>query len=96
MCLGIACEVVAVEDRDSCLLRIGNGVQRCFTGLVEPLQPGDWVLMHAGFAVRRISVDEANANLDLLWRAASLQDEARNVTDAEGPVGGEAKRRERP
>lgn len=76
MCLGIACEVVEVEDRDVCLLRVGSGVQRCFTGLVEPLRPGDWVLMHAGFAVRRISAAEAHANLALVRRAASLQEQA--------------------
>lgn len=82
MCLGIACEVVEVEDRDTCLLRVGTGVQRCFTGLVEPLHAGDWVLLHAGFAVRRISEDEAQANLELVCRAARLQEEALR----DGPV----------
>jgi len=76
MCLGIACEVVEIEDRDTCLLRLGTGVQRCFTGLVEPLRPGDWVLMHAGFAVQRMSAEDARANLELVYRAACLQEEA--------------------
>jgi len=84
MCLGIACEVVQVEDRDACLLRVGNGVQRCFTGLVEPLARGDWVLMHAGFAVQRISPAEARANLELVHRAALLQEEARAPSRSPG------------
>lgn len=84
MCLGIACEVIEVEDRDSCLLRVGTGVQRCFTGLVDPVAPGDWLLMHAGFAVQRITPEEAAANLALIRRAALLQEDALRPSDA-GP-----------
>ncbi len=69
MCLGIPCEVVDVEDRDSCFVRVGSGRQPCFTGLVEPVAPGDWLLVHAGFALRRIDPADAHANLELLERA---------------------------
>ncbi len=83
MCLGIACEVIEVEDRDSCLLRVGTGVQRCFTGLVDPVAPGDWLLMHAGFAVQRITPQEATANLELIRRAALLQEDDLRTSDAD-------------
>jgi len=69
MCLGIPYEVVDVVDRDTCRVRIGSGAHPCFTGLVDPVTPGDWVLVHAGFALRRIDPADARANLDLIRRA---------------------------
>ncbi len=69
MCLGIPYEVLDVLDRDTCHIRIGTGAQPCFTGLVDPVEPGDWLLVHAGFALRRIDPADARANLELIHRA---------------------------
>jgi len=69
MCLGIPYEVLDIVDRDTCHVRVGTGAQPCFTGLVDPVAPGDWVLVHAGFALRRIEPDDARANLELIRRA---------------------------
>jgi hydrogenase expression/formation protein HypC len=69
MCLGIPYEVLDVVDRDTCHVQVGTGAQVCFTGLVDPVAPGDWLLMHAGFALRRIDPEDARANLDLIRRA---------------------------
>lgn len=68
MCLGIPYEVVEVQDDDSCLVRVGSGVQHCFTGLVERVRPGDWLVVHAGFAVERINEEDARENLALITR----------------------------
>ena len=68
MCLGIPYEVVEVQDADSCLVRVGSGVQHCFTGLVERVREGDWLVVHAGFAVERIDEDDARENLELITR----------------------------
>ena len=73
MCLGIPYQVVDVEDGDSCRVRVGSGTQPCFTGLVEPVAPGDWLLVHAGFALSRIDPAEARANLDLIRRALAIE-----------------------
>ena len=69
MCLGIPYEVIDVVDRDTCHVRVGSGAQPCFTGLVDPVTAGDWLLVHAGFALRRIEPADARANLDLIRRA---------------------------
>lgn len=68
MCLGIPYEVVEVQDQDSCLVKVGSGVQHCFTGLVDDVAPGDWLVVHAGFAVERITAEDARLNLDLITR----------------------------
>jgi hydrogenase expression/formation protein HypC len=66
MCLGIPHEVVEVFDEDSCLIKLGEATQHCFIGLVEDLKPGDWVVVHAGFAIDKIDPDDAKANLRLI------------------------------
>lgn len=66
MCLGIPHEVMEVMDADTCLIRVGDTSQHCFIGLVEDLKPGEWVVVHAGFAIDRIAREDAMANLRLI------------------------------
>ncbi len=66
MCLGIPYEIVEVIDSDSAVLRLGNTTRHCFTGLLDNVQVGDWVLLHAGQAIEKISPAEAQENLHLI------------------------------
>jgi hydrogenase expression/formation protein HypC len=46
-----------------------SGVKRAINvGLLEgeTLEPGDWILIHVGFALSKIDEDEAKAALDFL------------------------------
>jgi hydrogenase expression/formation protein HypC len=71
MCLGIPGQLKEISDVNGHLARVDvSGVTRIVNiGLLEdePLEPGDWVLIHVGFAMSKI--DEAEAELAL----ASLQ-----------------------
>jgi hydrogenase expression/formation protein HypC len=71
VCLGIPGQIVEFVDANDQLARADvSGVTRIINiGLLEDesLQPGDWVLIHVGFAMSKI--DEQEANLAL----ASLQ-----------------------
>ena len=66
MCLGIPYEVVEVIDPDSAILRLGDTTRHCFTGLLEDVRPGEWVLLHAGQAIEKISPAEAQETLRLI------------------------------
>lgn len=70
MCLGIPGELVAFGDDPPDLATVDvSGVRRRINiGLLEreSLQPGDWVLVHVGFALSKISESEAQAVLDYL------------------------------
>lgn len=63
MCLGIPGQVLEIIDRERHLARVDvSGVRRVINvGLLIPegLKPGDWVLIHVGFALSLI--DEAEA-----------------------------------
>jgi len=78
MCLGVPGRILAV---DGIVARVEfRGVRRDVRiHLVdEPLSEGDWVLTHAGSAIRRIPRDEVDATLALYEAilAASNRDDA--------------------
>ncbi|HEY4428471.1 MAG TPA: HypC/HybG/HupF family hydrogenase formation chaperone [Solirubrobacteraceae bacterium] len=72
MCLAIPGQVVEVVDEDNRLATIEiAGVRRTVNiGLLDvgdsTARPGDWVLIHVGFALSKIDEQEARATLALL------------------------------
>lgn len=70
MCLGIPGEVIEFLPDQPDLARVDvSGVRRVINvGLLadEPPAPGDWVLIHVGFALSKIDEDEAASALAFL------------------------------
>lgn len=72
MCLGVPAQVVAVVDREDRRAVVDvDGVRReVSTALLEGSPaPGDWVLLHVGFALAPIAEEEALATLAALREA---------------------------
>ncbi len=83
MCLGIPGQVVELVDTNDQLARVDvSGVTRIVNiGLLEDeqLQPGDWVLIHVGFAMSKIDEEEASlalASLKLMGQSFGDEIEA--------------------
>lgn len=74
MCLAIPGQVIAIVDEANRLAKVSVvGVNRTVNiglldGEMTPVTPGDWVLIHVGFAMSRIDEHEAAATLELLER----------------------------
>ena len=72
MCLAIPGRIVEVVDERNRLAKVDvAGVQRTINvGLLDDdgdgAQPGDWVLIHVGFALSKVDEEEAEATLRLL------------------------------
>lgn len=70
MCLGIPGRVVEFVDEARQLAKVEvAGVRRTVhVGLLLPegLEPGDWVLLHVGFAISKIDEDEAKRTIAFL------------------------------
>ncbi|MBZ5605150.1 MAG: HypC/HybG/HupF family hydrogenase formation chaperone [Acidobacteriia bacterium] len=71
MCLAIPGKIVELIEGDNPLATVEVlGVRRKVDlGLLEPADPGragDWVLIHVGFAMSKISEDRAREQLELL------------------------------
>jgi hydrogenase expression/formation protein HypC len=68
MCLAIPGQITEVVDDDLRLAKVDvAGVRRTVNiGLIDGLGPGDWVLVHVGFALSKVDEEEAAATLALL------------------------------
>jgi len=71
MCLAIPSKIVKIEDNVATI--DVDGVQReASLLLVENPKIGDYVIVHAGFAINKINEEDALESLKLLREAASL------------------------
>jgi hydrogenase expression/formation protein HypC len=74
MCLAIPGQVIEIVDEPNQLARVDvAGVRRTINvGLLAEdgagAEPGDWVLIHVGFAISRVDEEEARATRELLER----------------------------
>jgi hydrogenase expression/formation protein HypC len=72
MCLAIPGQIAEIVDEANRLAQVDvAGVRRTINvALLEsdgrPIEPGDWVLIHVGFAISRIDEEEAHATRALL------------------------------
>lgn len=76
MCLGVPMQVIALHD-DTVTAEM-DGVQRdaSLMMLGEPVAVGDYVIVHAGFAIARIDPEEAQETLRLMRELFDPQDMA--------------------
>ena len=74
MCLAIPGQIVELVDDEHGLAMVDvSGVRRIVNvGLLDGdgggAAPGDWVLIHVGFAISKVDEDEARATRELLER----------------------------
>jgi hydrogenase expression/formation protein HypC len=70
MCLGIPGEVIEISPDHSDLAKVDvSGVKRLINIALlseDPPQPGEWVLIHVGFALSKIDEAEAAAAMQFL------------------------------
>ncbi|MFA5951798.1 MAG: HypC/HybG/HupF family hydrogenase formation chaperone [Hyphomicrobium sp.] len=70
MCLALPAEVHSIDPaRETAVVALGPVKKEISIALVDDLTPGDFVLVHVGFALHKLSPDEAARTLDLIRRA---------------------------
>ena len=65
MCLSIPAKIISI-DGDKAKASLGGTVIDIGLQLVEDVQVNDYVLIHTGFALQKISEEEAQATLKLI------------------------------
>ncbi len=63
MCLGEIVQLVRVEGEKAVVRADGTERPVSLLTLGEPATPGDWLVVHSGFALHRITADEATLAL---------------------------------
>ncbi len=75
MCLGIPAKVIQIDDSGQGKIDyMGTKVRTNFT-LLEDVKKGDWVIVHAGFAISKLDEEEARETLELLREFAITTDD---------------------
>ncbi|MCR5484720.1 MAG: HypC/HybG/HupF family hydrogenase formation chaperone [Clostridiales bacterium] len=65
MCVGLSAKVIEVSDGTAVV--DASGARRSVSAeLIEDLEPGDYVMVHAGAAIARITDDDENESSLLL------------------------------
>jgi hydrogenase expression/formation protein HypC len=86
MCLGIPGRVIQVEPLTA-LVDIWGVKKRVRLEIVdEVVKPGDYVLIHVGFAIRRIPPEEVQETLALYDQLIKAADEDLMASDIRGEV----------
>jgi hydrogenase expression/formation protein HypC len=64
MCLSIPAKIVSI-DGDMAEVSAGGALFKACLQMVENVKAGDYILLHAGFAIQKISESEAEETLRL-------------------------------
>ena len=69
MCLGIPMKVIKINDGLG-IVELGGVKREISLQLVEDIKIGDYVIIHAGFAIQKLNEEEAEETLSLLREIA--------------------------
>ena len=74
MCLGIPAKVIQIEEsKIGKVDYLGTKIKTNLT-LLEDVQVGDWVIVHAGFAISKLNEEEAKETFSLLREMVDKQE----------------------
>ena len=76
MCLAVPARVLEVHDHHWATVEVGGTSRRVSIDLVEDIEPGDYVLLHVGFAIQKVDEDEARLTLELFEELVRPEEQA--------------------
>ncbi|MCX7943405.1 MAG: HypC/HybG/HupF family hydrogenase formation chaperone [Deltaproteobacteria bacterium] len=65
MCLGIPMRIIEIRDNKAICEQSGTSIE-AYIDMLDDVKVGDFVLIHAGFAIKKISEDDASETIKLL------------------------------
>ena len=75
MCLAIPSKIVEIESTNMATIDVDGVRRRVSLMLLEDAAVGDYVIVHAGFAINKIDEEAALETLNFLREAAALVEE---------------------
>lgn len=72
MCLSIPAEIIKIEN-DQASVSVGGNIYSANISLLENIKPGDFILLHAGFGIQKISDEDAKHTLRLLGEMGDVE-----------------------
>lgn len=81
MCLAIPAKVTELLDDAMAIVALEGIKKKISTALIEDLSVGDYVLVHVGYALHKVSPEEASRTLSLMAEAGVLQEELEEIAE---------------
>lgn len=76
MCVGIPSKIVKIDDYMAIIDVEGAQREISLLLLNEDVKVGDYVIVHAGFAIQKIREEDAKENLRLMKKIFGIEEEA--------------------
>jgi hydrogenase expression/formation protein HypC len=73
MCLAIPAKVVELRDGDQAVIDLGGVRKEISLALVDDVWPGDFVIVHVGYALQKVDPAEAERTLALFAGLAASE-----------------------
>ncbi|MEP3436312.1 MAG: HypC/HybG/HupF family hydrogenase formation chaperone [Hoeflea sp.] len=83
MCLAIPAKVIALEANDMAVVALEGIKKRISVALLDEVAVDDYVLIHVGYALHRVSPEEAARTLALMAEAGILKEELEEIAGSE-------------
>jgi hydrogenase expression/formation protein HypC len=75
MCLAIPSKIIEIKDNQTATVDVEGARRVISLMLIDDPQIGDYVIVHAGFAIHKIDETAAMESLQLLRQAAAMASE---------------------
>jgi hydrogenase expression/formation protein HypC len=82
MCVGVTSKIVKIDDYMAIIDVEGAQREISLLLLDEPAEIGDYVIVHAGFAIHKIQEEDAKENLRLMKKMFGVEDEVTQAVSA--------------
>lgn len=86
MCLAIPARIVEIDKYDEAIVAVEGIRKRISTALLDDVAIDEYVLVHVGFALHRVSAAEAEATLKLMADAGMLSEELESLGESAAPT----------
>lgn len=83
MCLALPARVVSIDADEMAVVALEGVKKKISLALVEDVSVGDYVLVHVGYALHKVSEDEARRTLAMMAQAGVLAEEIDEIRGAD-------------
>ena len=83
MCLSIPAKVISINGDDA-IVSIGGAESPASLQLVDNVKIGEYVLLHCGFAIQKLSPEEAEENMKVIQEFAEFNRKRDKEDDESG------------
>ncbi|MBW1709426.1 MAG: HypC/HybG/HupF family hydrogenase formation chaperone [Deltaproteobacteria bacterium] len=70
MCLAIPTRIIDIDQNEMLTIESGGVRKKISASLIENARVGEWVIVHAGFAIQKLDEKEAQETIRLLREIA--------------------------